>query len=52
MLGKFISQRMAQLNMFDEDALRPNCKVPKLLINEFNQQGQTILCFTGQGIQQ
>ncbi|EOV0634012.1 hypothetical protein ACR2RQ_004177 [Cronobacter dublinensis] len=52
MLGKFISQRMAQLNMFDVDALRPNSKVPKLLINEFNQQGQTILYFAEQGIKQ
>ncbi len=47
MLGKFISQRMAQLNLFDEDAPRPN----SLMKNELNQQGLTTLYFVRQGIQ-
>lgn len=47
MLGKFISQRMAQLNLFDEDAPRPN----SLMKNELNQQGLTTLYFARQGIQ-
>ncbi|EOC1339834.1 DUF4113 domain-containing protein [Cronobacter dublinensis] len=46
-LGKFISQRMAQLNLFDEDAPRPN----SLMKNELNQQGLTTLYFARQGIQ-
>ncbi|WP_376750990.1 hypothetical protein [Cronobacter sakazakii] len=50
MLSKFISQRMAQLNLFDEDALRPNSEALMLLINELNQQGRTILYFARPGI--
>ncbi|EOC0042186.1 hypothetical protein ACTV1V_003442 [Cronobacter turicensis] len=52
MLGKFISQCMAQQNLFDEDGLRLNSEALMLLINELNQQGWTILYFAGQGIQQ
>ncbi|EOL8995785.1 DUF4113 domain-containing protein [Cronobacter sakazakii] len=51
-LGKFISQRMAQLNLFDEDALRPNSETLMLLINELNQQDRIILYFAEQGIKQ
>ncbi|GEM_PF-6074113 len=51
-LGKFISQCMAQQNLFDEDGLRLNSEALMLLINELNQQGWTILYFAGQGIQQ
>ncbi|EOC0121825.1 hypothetical protein ACM917_003963 [Cronobacter sakazakii] len=51
-VGKFISQRMAQLNLFDEDALRLNIEALMLLINELNQQGRIILYFAEKGIKQ
>lgn len=52
MQGDFFSRGVAQLNLFDKNALHVNSEVLISLVDKFNQQGLTILYFAGQGIQQ
>ncbi|EOJ0060496.1 DUF4113 domain-containing protein [Cronobacter turicensis] len=52
MLGDFFSQGVAQLNLFDENAPRPNSEALMSLMDKLNQQGRGTLYFAEQGIQQ
>ncbi|MHA6311186.1 translesion error-prone DNA polymerase V subunit UmuC [Pantoea sp. S-LA4] len=50
LLGDFFSQGVAQLNLFDEVAPRPDSEVLMQLVDSINQSGRGKLWFAGQGI--
>lgn len=52
MLGDFYSQGVAQLNLFDDRAPRPNSEALMSLLDEVKKKGMSKLWFAGQGIQQ
>lgn len=53
MLGDFFSHGVAQFNLFDESAPRPNSEALMLLLDTLNEKrGKGTLYFAGQGIQQ
>ncbi|WP_181144481.1 DUF4113 domain-containing protein, partial [Cronobacter sakazakii] len=47
-----LSQGVAQLNLFDENAPRGTSEALMSLMDTLNQQGRGTLYFAGQGIQQ
>jgi DNA polymerase V len=53
MLGDFFSQGVAQLNLFDDNAPKPNCEKLMKVLDDLNaKDGRGTLYFAGQGIQQ
>ena len=52
MLGDFFSHGVAQLNLFDDIAPRPDSDALMSLMDKLNKQGRGTLYFAGQGIQQ
>ncbi|WP_318378660.1 DUF4113 domain-containing protein, partial [Enterobacter sp.] len=51
MLGDFFSQGVAQLNLFDDNALRADSDALMTLMDRLNKQGRGTLYFAGQGVQ-